>query len=124
MVAGLPGTGIGGIFYLMISFCMPLRELPRLIRGKSSLKRWKFIMRQWMLTAGIVFGFWMTGLMLAKCIPAGSHLMKSSPGNIFKFEPLIITISVLSIVLIIVESLQFFIPKSKPPSHSMVDTKA
>jgi hypothetical protein len=117
MVAGLPGTGIGGIFYLISALCMPLREFPRLMRGKSSLRRWKFIMKQWVMTAGIILGFWITGLILAKCIPANSHLMKPSSGNLFKFEPFIITISVLSFVLIIVESLQFFIPKSKPKSN-------
>ena len=112
MVAGLPGTGIGGIFYLMTAICMPIRELPRLMRGKSSLRRWRFILKQWGMTGGIIFGFWITGWVLTLIIPANSHFIHStSTGNVLKIKPFIISMSVLVVVLGIVELLQFVIPK-------------
>lgn len=53
MVAGLPGTGIGGLFYLALVLWMPLRELALLLRGRSSLARWKAIAGLWMLVAAM-----------------------------------------------------------------------
>ncbi len=47
MVVGVPGTGIGGLFYLLAAALMPVREAWLLARGKSSWARWRFIGRQW-----------------------------------------------------------------------------
>jgi hypothetical protein len=53
MTAGLPGTGIGGIFYLLLALLAPVREVPRLLRGQSSLRRWRTITGQLAIVAGI-----------------------------------------------------------------------
>jgi hypothetical protein len=53
MTAGLPGTGIGGIFYLLLAVLAPVRELARLLRGRSSGRRWMTIMGQLAIVAGI-----------------------------------------------------------------------
>ncbi len=111
MVAGLPGTGIGGIFYLMSAICMPIRELPRLMRGKSSLRRWKLIVKQWGLSSGIMIGFWITGSLLAMLIPSKAYLHHSSSHNVLKTKPLFIALFILLIILSIVEISRFFIPK-------------
>jgi hypothetical protein len=52
--AGLPGTGLGGLFYVLLAFWMPLAELPRTLRGDSSLVRWRQIGTQVALACGIV----------------------------------------------------------------------
>lgn len=62
MVVGLPGTGIGGLFYLFMTFWMPVHELYRLVRGRSSLERWKFIAFNWIIVAGILGTLWLTML--------------------------------------------------------------
>ena len=111
MVAGLPGTGIGGIFYLLSAVCMPIREIPRLIRGKSSFRRWKLIMKQWGLSSGIMIGFWITGVVLAMLIPSKIYLEKTSSHNVLKIKPLMIALFVLFVVLAFVEISRFFIPK-------------
>jgi hypothetical protein len=113
MVAGIPGTGIGGLFYLLSVLFMPFREVTKLVRGKSNLKRWKFIVMQFGLASGIIVGFWITGLILAYLIPEKAHLfMKQTAwGNVLKVKPFVISISVLSAVIIAVEILRFFIPK-------------
>ena len=36
MVVGLPGTGIGGIFYILLAFMMPVREAFLSITGKGT----------------------------------------------------------------------------------------
>ncbi len=59
MTAGLPGTGIGGVFYLLLAVLMPFRELVRLMRGKSSIQRWAVIATQWGYVAGIGLTMWL-----------------------------------------------------------------
>jgi hypothetical protein len=54
MFAGLPGIGVGTLFYVLMALWMPLREIPRVVHGKSSLATWKLIARQMFYAAGIV----------------------------------------------------------------------
>jgi hypothetical protein len=61
MMAGMPGTGIGGMFYVLLTLFMPIRELYRAIRGKSDWKRWQFILLQLGFVGGI------TGGMIGEC---------------------------------------------------------
>jgi hypothetical protein len=58
MTAGLPGTGIGGIFYLLMAVAMPLRELLRKVRGQGGHAPWITITLQLSLVLGIVSGIW------------------------------------------------------------------
>ncbi len=58
MIAGLPGTGIGGLFYVGLTLLMPFRELYRAIRGRSNAKRWSFIAVQMSFVLGIAGGMW------------------------------------------------------------------
>ncbi len=55
MFAGLPGIGVGTLFYVLMAFWMPLREIPRVLQGKSSLATWRLIVRQIFYASGIVF---------------------------------------------------------------------
>lgn len=58
MMAGLPGTGIGGMFYVGLTLAMPFRELYRAVRGKSNAQRWSFIGIQLGFVVAIVAGMW------------------------------------------------------------------
>lgn len=64
MVVGLPGTGIGGLFYLFMAFWMPIHELIQLARGRSSLERWRFIALNWLVVGGILTCLWATMLVM------------------------------------------------------------
>ena len=44
MIAGVPGVGINGLFYLVLAVLMPFRELPRTLAGRSSFARWALIL--------------------------------------------------------------------------------
>ena len=54
MFAGLPGIGVGTLFYVLSAFWMPFRELPLLLRGQSSVKRWRLIARQLVFALSII----------------------------------------------------------------------
>jgi hypothetical protein len=54
MFAGLPGIGVGTLFYVMAALWMPVRELPRLVSGKSSVARWRLIGMQFCFAVSII----------------------------------------------------------------------
>lgn len=54
MNAGLPGTGLGGIFYLLLALVMPLHELYLTARGRSSRERWRLVLTQLGVALGII----------------------------------------------------------------------
>ena len=54
MFAGLPGIGVGTLFYVLIALCMPVYELYNVARGTSSIARWRRIGRQFFHAISIV----------------------------------------------------------------------
>jgi len=58
MTAGLPGTGIGGLFYLLLAICMPLCEIFRTLQRRTNIKRWGIITLQLLFVAGILTSMW------------------------------------------------------------------
>jgi len=62
MTAGVPGTGIGGLFYLVSALILPLRGIVKRLRGVRV--SWKTILFQAGLAAGIMFGIWATGWLI------------------------------------------------------------
>ncbi|MDD4890524.1 MAG: hypothetical protein PHU85_11415 [Phycisphaerae bacterium] len=58
MTAGLPGTGIGSLFYVLLTVWMPFSELFALAQGRSSWKRWRLIAMQWAMLSAIIVGIW------------------------------------------------------------------
>ncbi|MGH7242406.1 MAG: hypothetical protein ACREJD_03190 [Phycisphaerales bacterium] len=70
MFAGLPATGIGGIFYMALVFCMPFRELWRAMKGESSMERWAFIASRWGLFAIVIAMMWLQGAIMKWAIGA------------------------------------------------------
>jgi len=54
MFAGLPGIGVGTLFYVLMALLMPFCEIPRLVQGTSSMARWRLIVRQLIYATGIV----------------------------------------------------------------------
>jgi hypothetical protein len=54
MTVGLPGTGIGGIFYILLALLLPIREVWLTITGRSSPARWRRLVTPVFLSAGIM----------------------------------------------------------------------
>ena len=68
MTAGIPGAGIGGLFYLASTILLPARNLVRRLRGRSHTA-WRDQAFVVALTAGILGALWATGWILALVIP-------------------------------------------------------
>jgi hypothetical protein len=54
MAAGLPGTGVGGLFLILSALLMPLVELKRRVRGRSERAGWRPVGRHAALAIGMV----------------------------------------------------------------------
>jgi len=55
MTPGIPGVGLGGLFFLICVLVAPILELVQTFRGQSSLERWRLVIRQAAMAASIVF---------------------------------------------------------------------
>jgi hypothetical protein len=56
VIAGLPISALGGIFYLLLALYMPIHEVWMLVTGRSSVARWRRI--------GIIMGM-LSGVLVA-----------------------------------------------------------
>lgn len=52
--AGLPGTGLGGLFYVLLALWMPVAELYATLRGRSSRDRWRVVGTQFAMACAVV----------------------------------------------------------------------
>jgi hypothetical protein len=75
MSAGLPGLGLGGLFFILSALFAPFAEVVRIARGRSDAARRRQIGRQFMLALAMVVAIDLTlrGLLLAGAlVGAGS----------------------------------------------------
>ena len=70
-MAGLPGTGLGGIFYALLIVWMAVREAWLSSRGVSERGRWTRIARLGAILAGIVAALWLEGWVLLRLFGFG-----------------------------------------------------
>ncbi len=61
MIAGLPGTGIGGIFYLFMALWMPVNEVVNKARGHASLENKYMVEKHLFLTLYVIIAVIATG---------------------------------------------------------------
>jgi len=75
MTAGIPGTGVGGIFYLLLAFAMPAVELLRaLFRTRHTRRMW-LIFRQTLMAALMVASVTFTSWLIAQgCAAVGVQM--------------------------------------------------
>ena len=102
---GLPGTGIGGLFYLISALAMPFREAFRAIIGRGDRERGHVALLQGSMALTILGAIWVTGLALGLLRVGTTFAHRASVAglHIFYITPVIVAFATLSGVLIIVE---------------------
>ena len=107
MTAGLPGTGIGGLFYLISALFMPFREAFRALIGRGDRAKGQVALQQGGLALTIVGAIWVTGIGLG-LMHVGTSLMQLHRSRIagvriFYVTPVLVAVLTLTGVLLSVE---------------------
>ncbi len=68
MAVGIPGAGIGGLFYLLCALAMPVREAWRIARGRSTAERRREAARQGTIALGILGSLWLTAWVVGRIL--------------------------------------------------------
>ena len=98
MTAGLPGIGLGGLFFIISALVAPLVELVRTLRGTSSWGAWVGVGRNFVLALAMIAAIELT-LRLAEAVVGGAGVERASAdGGAFAMPliPLGITAALLS----------------------------
>lgn len=82
MAAGIPGTGIGGLFYFLLVLWMPVREIGRTLTGKSNAQQWRAVLFHLTIVLAIITALWVEAwLMLEAMFWAQNYISFDSPAN-------------------------------------------
>lgn len=107
MTVGLPGAGIGGLFYLASAVLLPFRRVLHVARGKPRQR--SFDISTMAIAGGILAAVWVTGWLLGFIVPAGtvesavSIAGASAARNVLRVATLGIAAGTLAAVLVAVE---------------------
>jgi hypothetical protein len=134
MTVGLPGVGLGGIFYLLSAALMPVRELVRAVRRERP-SRWSLVLRQTAMTAGILGALWLTGWMLGLVIAtsptalvASGHtaVRSSNVHNALRVGALVLSLGTLLLVLASVQIARLLVRRpaqARIPAQAMIEMR-
>ncbi|MBB6625731.1 hypothetical protein H5V45_00225 [Nocardioides sp. KIGAM211] len=110
--AGLPGTGLGGLFYVLLALAMPVVELHRTLQGRSSRARWALVLRQLGTALGVVGAVLLTGAAVSHLglVPAALP----GTGVLVVAVPALLSVGVLA-VLVVALRLWAWATSGRPP---------
>jgi hypothetical protein len=106
MNPGLPGTGIGGLFYILVALCMPVCEVVRRLQGDAT--RGPLVAKQFAIALGVVAAmtsvFWgLDALVMLDRVAAHAAASAHHAGWSLRVSALMVTSGVLATVLSSVE---------------------
>ena len=121
MTAGIPGIGIGGLFYLLCALLMPLVELVRRAGGHGPSRPWPAVLLQAGLAWGTLGAIWATGWVVGAvlaAVPTGGDDLAvaaeaaeaaAQAGTVYGIPSAaagLVTLAVLALVLLAVQALR------------------
>ena len=104
MTPGLPGTGIGGLFYVLSALLMPICELWRRWRGEAG-GRGALVARQFAIAVGAVAAMSLAFWLLDSLLPANPAGARAAGATLLSWtlpirvSALLVTSAVLAAVL-------------------------
>src|SRR5258705_8337297 len=123
MTVGLPGVGIGGMFYLASALLMPFRSLVATFTGRET--RWPVALRQALIALATIAAIWGTGWGIGWLIATVSSpsvagaLPRGTIGvpvrNAVRTAALLGSLGTLTIVLAAVQALRLLLPPRATP---------
>jgi len=105
--AGLPGTGLGGLFYLLLALWMPVPELVRTAQGRSSRERWRLVASQFTLACAIIAVVVATTAAVGAVRPTGAPSILGGHGWWLALAPAVIALTVLLLLVAVLRAWAF-----------------
>ena len=116
MNVGLPGAGIGGLFYLLCALAMPIKEVILTITKPGHKFRYRLIVRQLSIVIGIVIGVIAIYKLVSNVFGFGLSLSVRTDSLIFySLLPVLISFSLLMVILTSVWLVSIFSSQRKAP---------
>jgi hypothetical protein len=120
MTVGIPGTGIGGLFYLASALLLPVRGMVRRLRRRPVA--WLRTLAPAAIALGVLGGLWLSGALLAVLLShtLGPGLHGAGPAggahhsNVLRIASLLAGIGTLCLVLTGVQVARLTVPRSAP----------
>ncbi|MES2524558.1 MAG: tetratricopeptide repeat protein [Gemmatimonadota bacterium] len=121
MAAGIPGVGIGGLFYVLSAVAAPLRELTRRARGSTRDPLWAQAFRLCGMAVGIVIAMWLTGVVVGALLqltagsvrPGAGPLGIGSATSAWRISALALSVGTLTMVLCAVQVARLVVASSR-----------
>lgn len=96
--AGLPGTGIGGLFYLLLALSMPVVELVRSTNGRSGPARRRQALHQFAMASTILAAVASTLWVYVRLADVPSPFGASGPAVVS--APLVLAVLLLTVLVV------------------------
>ena len=114
MNIGLPGAGVGGLYYLACTSFMPIKEVYLCLTKPDHKFRYRLVISQLAIASGIVLGLIAMYLLLNNVF--GLHLsLADNAGSesllFYSLLPVLISLGLLLILLSLIEVAAFFAKK-------------
>jgi hypothetical protein len=123
MNAGLPGTGIGGLFYIAGALWMPVGSVVRWATGRSHGHSWRKVALQGGIALGILAALWATGWAVGYLVALTSPAVGLAGGaadgarrvtSVVRWVTLAGSTGILLLLLSVVQVLRFSVPRARP----------
>jgi hypothetical protein len=134
--AGLPGTGLGGLFYILSALWMPVDAVYGRMRGHKAVP-WPVILRQAGIALGVIAALWLTGWAVGYLVAfwASSPFSRAGAGtgasttvsSVIRWVGVVGTVGVLAFVIVLVQVLRFVVPREsqrRPPAATSREHRA
>ena len=121
MNAGIPGSGIGGIFYLAGALVLPFRTLHRHMRGAPV--KWAPVLQKAALALAVLAGLWLSGKLLGILVgelldPADVRAAGAAPQGLVRLDSMLVGLGTLCVVLVAVQVARLVVRRSEAKSRS------
>lgn len=119
MNVGLPGAGIGGLYYLICTAVMPFKEIFMTLTKPKHQFRYRLVFSQLSIASAIVLGFISIYKLLNTLFKAKSSLQVSINNISFLPSyslPIFISLALLIFILVVIELLAFIHRKNDATS--------
>jgi hypothetical protein len=117
MSAGLPGLGLGGLFFILLGLAAPFVEAGRTILGRSTAARWRVALRQFVMSLSILVALERSYWLVSELFGFGRSSGTSGPlgvGEALPVTPVVLTLLVLIVVLLATTLMRRVVELSAP----------